>query len=147
VTDSKSVAFVLDLIVFGCALLRRIARVLVVAVVAIDQKVEMDPVDSKSSWILAIVKARVDDPKISGSTLVSGKMKSVSYIKMFVIFWSALVAMHRASVSHHASFALSIALSVKNLCSFAVLIMPSHSPVKKTSNPATTSLACWLLLG
>jgi len=113
VNDSESVAFVLALIVFGRALLHLIACVLVVAVVAVDRKVEMEPVKSKSSWILVIVEAGVDNPKISSSTLVSGKMRSVSYVKMFVISWSAFVATHRASVSHHASFALSIAPSVK----------------------------------
>jgi len=55
--------------------------------------------------------------------------------------------MQTVSMSHQVSLAHSIAPSVKNLWNLAVLIVPSHNPVRKMSSPATNSLACWLQLG
>jgi len=117
------------------------------ALVAVILKVEIDLVDSRSSCIFAIVLAGVVVPDMSISTLVSGKMRSMSNVSIFAISWSALVTMLRVLASHQASFECSIAPSVKNLLSFVTLITPPHRPVKKTRSPATTSHACWLLQG
>jgi len=77
---TKSVSMVevvFDLIGFKCIVLFCIARVCLVADVAVDLKVEMELVKSKLSWILAIVTTGVEAPDMSSSTLVSGKMRSV----------------------------------------------------------------------
>jgi len=79
---------------------------------------------------------------MSISNLVSGKIRSVLYIKILAISWSALVTMHRVLVFHQASLAHSIVPSVKNLWNLAVLMVPSHNPIKNTRSLAITSLAC-----
>jgi len=148
VTESESKAFVVsDFVAFEQVVLHLIVWVLVEADVTVDLNVEINPVDNKLSWILAIIDAGVMDPDISNSSLVSGNIKSVLYVSMFVISRSAFIATHKDFVSHHASWVRSIAPSVKNLWNFVVLIVPSQSPVKNTNKPATTSLACWPWLG
>jgi len=132
-----------DLVMLFC-----IALDCLVASVADDWKVEMEPVDNRLSWIFVIVSAGVVAPDMSSSSLVLGKIRSVLYARMLVISWSAFITtMHSVSVSHQASHAHSIAPSVKNLWNLAVLIVPSHSPIRKTRSPAMTSHACWLQLG
>ena len=82
---------------------------------AVVRKVEIDPVESKSSCSFAIVSAGVVAPDISISILVSGKIRSVSNVRIFAISWSALVITLSVVLSHQASLDLSIAPSVKNL--------------------------------
>jgi len=53
--------------------------------------VEIKPVDNKSSCIFAIVSAGVVAPDIPSSSLVSGKIRSVSKVRMFAISWLALL--------------------------------------------------------
>jgi len=95
VTESVSVAvFAFGFVVFECIVLHLIAHVLVVADIANEWKVEIDMVNNKSSWIIAIMDAGVEAPNISNSTLVSGKIRSVLYINKLVISWSAFIATH-----------------------------------------------------
>jgi len=91
-----------------------------------------------------MVSAGVVAPDMSISTFVSGKIKSVSKVRIFAISWSAFATMLRVLASHQASLDHSIAPSVKILWNFIVLIISHHNPVRNTSRPATTSLACWL---
>jgi len=52
--------------------------VVVVAVVAVDQNVKIEPVDNRLSCIFAMVATGVFAPTRSKSNCVSGKMRSVS---------------------------------------------------------------------
>ncbi len=103
-----------DFVGFDLIMLFHIALDCLVAAIANDWKVEMEPVDNRSSWIFAIVLAGVVALDMSSSSLVLRKIRSVLYARMLDISWSAFVTMHSTSMSHQASCVHLIAPSVKN---------------------------------
>jgi len=136
---TKSVSVVEDAVVVLFLIVQDI-------LVAIVQKVEIDPIDRRSSCIFTIVSASIVAPDMSISTQVLGKIRSVSDIKMFAISWSAFVMTLNVVESHQASLDHSIMPSLKNLLNLRVLIVPCHNPLRNTNNPTATSHACWLQL-
>ncbi len=59
--------------------------VVLIAAVAAVQNVEIKPVNRRLSCIFAIISAGVVAPDMSSSTLVSGKIRSVSKVSIFAI--------------------------------------------------------------
>jgi len=79
ITESVSVvAVAFDLVVLVLEELFLVAQDCFIVVVAVDQNVKIEPVDSRLSCIFAMVSAGVFAPTISKSNCVSGKMRSVS---------------------------------------------------------------------